>query len=65
MLYAGTNYRNEIIELIEDDLLTERQALLEALAHMSMDEAKVLHTSLLEFCGVDTEEEPIIPMGAA
>jgi hypothetical protein len=65
MQYAGTNYRDGIMELVEEGLLTEREALLECLCYMSMDDNRRVYESMVSFCGVEIEEEPIIPMGVA
>jgi hypothetical protein len=68
MQYAGTNYRNKIMELVDEGLLTEREALLECVCFLSMDDNRRVYESLLALAGVDAEdfeEEPIIPMGAA
>ena len=62
MKYAGTNYRNKVMKLVDEGLLTEREALLECLVFMSMDDNRRVYESLLAIAGVDFEEEPIIPM---
>ena len=66
MKYAGTNYRDMIMDLVDEDLITYKEALLESLAFMSMDDNRRVYQALLEYCGVDTEgtdvEEPIVPM---
>ena len=62
MQYAGTNYRNKVTELVDEGLLTEREALLECLVFMSMDDNRRVYESLLAIAGVDFEEEPIVPM---
>ena len=66
MEYAGTNYRNMVMELVDEGLLTEREALLECVCFLSMDDNRRVYESLLALAGVDEEDaEPIIPMGAA
>ena len=64
MQYAGTNYRNKVMELVDEGLLTEREALLECVCFLSMDDNRRVYESLLALAGVDDEdfEEPIIPM---
>jgi len=62
MKYAGINYRDGIMELVEEGLLSEREALLECLCYMSMDDNRRVYESMVEFCGgIDLEEEPIVP----
>ena len=61
MEYAGTNYRNKVMELVDEGLLTEREALLECICFLSMDDNRRVYESLLAIAGVE-EEEPIIPM---
>jgi len=69
MEYAGTNYRNKIMELVDEGLLTEREALLECVCFLSMDDNRRVYDSLLAIAGVDIEdfevEEPIVPMHLA
>ena len=65
MQYAGTNYRDSIMELVDAGLLTEREALLECLCYMSMDDNRRVCESLLAIGGVEIEEEPIVPMHLA
>ena len=65
MVYAGTNYRDKIIELIEEGLLTEREALNECLCYMSMDDNRRCYNFMLGYLGVEDntdDEEPIVPM---
>ena len=62
MKYAGTNYRNKVMELVDEGLLTEREALLECICFLSMDDNRRVYESLLAIAGVDDEEEPIVPM---
>jgi hypothetical protein len=65
MKYAGTNYRDGIMQLVEEGLLTERNALLECLCYMSMDDNRRVYETIIQDIGIDLEEEPIIPMGVA
>ena len=65
MKYAGTNYRDGIMELVEEGLLTEREALLECICFMSMDDCRRVYESMVAIAGVDFEEEPIVPMHLA
>ena len=63
MKYAGTNYRDGIMCLVEEGLITHNEALLECLAYMSMDDNRRVYEALLAFCGAEIEEEePIVPM---
>jgi hypothetical protein len=68
MQYAGRNYRNEIIEAIEDGALSDREALLECLCYMSMDDARRVYEALgfridesLDDGTFNVYEEPIVP----
>jgi len=68
MEYAGTNYRNEIMALLEEGLITPREALLECVCFLSMDDNRRVYESLLAIAGVEPEtedEEPIVPMNLA
>jgi hypothetical protein len=56
MQYAGTNYRDLIIDLVEEDMVSRKEALLECLAYMSMDDNKRVYEALCAYCGIDPEE---------
>jgi hypothetical protein len=53
------------MELVDEGLLTEREALLECVCFLSMDDNRRVYDSLLAIAGVDIEdfevEEPIVP----
>jgi len=51
------------MELVDEGLLSEREALLECICFLSMDDNRRVYESLLALAGVDEEDvEPIIPM---
>ena len=62
MEYAGINYRDKILELVEDGLIDYETALRECLLFMSMDDNHLCYNAILGYMGVEVEEEPIIPM---
>ena len=57
MKYAGTNYRDLIMELVDEGLITEREALLECLCYMSMDDNKSVYAALMAYAGIDEDFE--------
>ena len=62
MEYAGVNYRDKILELVEEGLIDYETALRECLLFMSMDDNELCYNAILGYMGVEPEEEPIVPM---
>jgi DNA-directed RNA polymerase len=62
MQYAGINWRNEILNLVAEEMIDMETALRECLMYMSMDDNKRVYDGLLEYMGVEPVEEPIVPM---
>lgn len=64
MEYAGINYRDKILELVEDGLIDYETALRECLTYMSMDDNQRCYNFILGYMGVEdnSDEEPIVPM---
>jgi hypothetical protein len=55
MEYAGVNYRDKILELVEDGLIDYETALRECLLFMSMDDNELCYNAILGYMGVDDE----------
>ena len=60
MEYAGINYRDKILELVEEGLIDYETALRECLLFMSMDDNELCYNAILGYMGAEKFEEEIV-----
>ena len=60
MEYAGINYRDKILELVDEGLIDYETALRECLLFMSMDDNELCYNAILGYMGVDVDVDEAV-----